>query len=126
MWLHTLCKRHKNQLYVLVSNSNSLFSSSNEKIGEVTCSAVGCPGTDLEDPNTYFAEYVLEKSNASNFFNVYVAGFTFAPAENQSSNSSGVNLQGSDMRGKGPTSTVWYSNQVKVASIGGFISCGSN
>ena len=87
--------------------------SSNEKIGKDKCSAVGCPGTDLTDLNTYFSEHVLEDSNASNYFNVYVAGFTLAPKvpamimPSNKTNSSGTSPVASQTE-----TTVWYSNEV--------------
>ncbi|KAJ7352721.1 hypothetical protein OS493_034326 [Desmophyllum pertusum] len=85
---------------------------SNEKIGKDKCSAVGCPGTDLTDLNTYFSEHVLEDSNASNYFNVYVAGFTLAPKvpamimPSNKTNSSGTSPVASQTE-----TTVWYSNE---------------
>lgn len=90
--------------------------SSDQKIDkDTTCSAVGCPGTDLKNLNTYFSEYVLEESNASNYFNVYVAGFTFAPKvppvsmPTNNTNSSGM---GPVNKGQNAVTTVWYSNEV--------------
>lgn len=84
---------------------------SNEKIGDTTCTAVGCPGTELNNLNTHFSEYVLEKSNASNYFNVYVAGFLFAPSVSMSPNK--TNSSGMDLGNKEPetATTVWYSNE---------------
>lgn len=86
---------------------------SNEKIGDTTCTAVGCPGTELKNLNTYFSEYVLEESNASIYFNVYVAGFLFAPSVSMSPNK--TNSSGMDLGSKEPetATTVWYSNEVK-------------
>ncbi len=97
--------------------------SSNEKIGDDKCSAVGCPGTDLTDLNTYFSEYVLEKSNASNYFNVYVAGFTLAPKATPMVKPSNMTSNMTNSSGIGPgnktqdaptESTVWYSNEVNM------------
>ena len=81
---------------------------------DTTCTAVGCPGTDLKDLNTYFSEYVLEDSNASNYFNVYVAGFLIAPEVHpmNNTNSSVGGANGSDI-GEKTVSTVWYSNEVR-------------
>jgi len=67
--------RASKQIFIFVDFSFS----PDEKIDDEKCSAVGCPGTDLTDLNTYFSQYVLEKSNASNYFNVNVAGFSLAP-----------------------------------------------
>lgn len=110
--------------------------SSNQKLDkDTTCSAVGCPGTYLKNLNTYFSEYVLEESNASNYFNVYVAGFTFAPEvplvsmSSNKSNSSGMGpssnkTNSSDVGpgGKGQDkettqTTIWYSNEVNTTFI---------
>lgn len=80
---------------------------------DTTCSAQGCPGTDLNNMNTYFSEYVLEDSNASNYFNVYVAGFSFLPemhAMNNTNVSAGSVGSGNSTEEK-PVSTVWYSNE---------------
>ena len=82
---------------------------------DTTCSAQGCPGTDLNNMNTYFSEYVLEDSNASNYFNVYVAGFSFLPemhAMNNTNVSAGSVGSGNSTEEK-PVSTVWYSNEVR-------------
>ena len=81
----------------------------------MTCSAVGCPGTDLTDLNTYFSQYVLEKSNASNYFNVYVAGFSLAPMTSMPMGkpSNMTNNTGIANKIQETTeSTVWYSNEV--------------
>ena len=100
------------------------FYSSNEKIGDDKCSAVGCPGTDLTDLNTYFSQHVLEKSNASNYFNVYVAGFTFAPQGTPMVKPSNMTSNMTNSSGTGPgnkqqetptETTVWYSNEVNMA-----------
>ena len=100
--------------------------SSGEKIDDDKCSPVGCPGTDLTDLNTYFAEYVLEDSNANDYFNVYVAGFSFAPQapamsmpyniSNSSvvANSSKMNPAGSAKGKQATETTVWYSNEVNI------------
>ena len=85
-----------------------------EKIDEEKCSAVGCPGTDLTDLNTYFSQYVLEKSNTSNYFNVYVAGFSLArktsmpmvKPSNMTNNTAEAN--------ETTENTVWYSNEVNI------------
>jgi len=90
--------RVSKQIFIFVDFSFS----PGEKIDGDECSAVGCPGTDLSDLNTYFSQYVLEKSNASNYFNVYVAGFSLAP---ETSMTTGNNAT---------ESTVWYSNQVNM------------
>lgn len=84
-----------------------------------TCSAEGCPGTELKNLNTYFSEYVLEDSNASNYFNVYVAGFLFAPEVRMTLNLTTNSTNSStDWRSPGnkdekTVTTVWYSNEVK-------------
>ncbi|XP_020609398.1 ABC transporter A family member 6-like [Orbicella faveolata] len=85
-----------------------------EKIDDEKCSAVGCPGTDLTDLNTYFSQYVLEKSNASNYFNVYVAGFSLAPTTSMPmakpsnmSNNTGL----ANKTQETTENTVWYSNE---------------
>ena len=89
--------------------------------GDKECSAVGCPGTDLTDINTYFSEYVLEDSNANDYFNIYVAGFSLAPMPPAMSlsynmtNSSGMTnktLGGADKDKEAAVTTVWYSNEV--------------
>ena len=96
------------------------FSSQYEIDKDTKCSAVGCPGTNLDDLNTYFSEYVLEQSNASNYFNVYVAGFTFAPMMSPMSMPSNMtnvtNSSGVDPGKKRPDTetTLWYSNEVKI------------
>lgn len=88
--------------------------------GDKECSAVGCPGTDLTDINTYFSEYVLEDSNANDYFNIYVAGFSLAPMPPAMSlpynmtNSSGMTnktLGGADKDKEAAVTTVWYSNE---------------
>ncbi|XP_067040088.1 phospholipid-transporting ATPase ABCA3-like [Acropora muricata] len=82
-----------------------------------TCSAEGCPGTELKNLNTYFSEYVLEDSNASNYFNVYVAGFLFAPEVRMTLNLTTNSTNSStDWRSPGnkdekTVTTVWYSNE---------------
>ncbi|XP_015769367.1 PREDICTED: ATP-binding cassette sub-family A member 3-like [Acropora digitifera] len=88
------------------------------KIDDSTiCSAEGCPGTELKNLNTYFSEYVLEDSNASNYFNVYVAGFLFAPEVPMTLNLTTNSTNSStDWRGPGnkdekTITTVWYSNE---------------
>lgn len=64
----------------------------------------------MTDLNTYFSEYVLEQSNATNYFNVYVAGFTLAPTSNMT-NSSGPG----NKKPEAPTeTTIWYSNEVSM------------
>ncbi|KAK3753339.1 hypothetical protein QZH41_015277 [Actinostola sp. cb2023] len=73
-----------------------------------SCKALTINKTTLLDMNMYFSEYVLEQSNAKNFFNTYVAGFTLAPLPKiiKPSNSSNSKIvMPSTM------STVWYSNQ---------------
>ena len=90
------------------------FRSGYEIDKDTTCSAVGCPGTNLKDLNTYFAEYVLEQSNASNYFNVYVAGFSLAPQIPPMS-ANMTNNKGMIPAEKRPDTetTLWYSNEVK-------------
>lgn len=94
---------------------------SNEKIDEdTTCPAVGCPGTELENLNTYFSEYVLEDSNASNYFNVYVVGFTFAPEVppmSMSPNKTNSSRVGTGIKDPDTVTTVWYSNEVRVTYL---------
>ncbi|XP_073229976.1 phospholipid-transporting ATPase ABCA3-like [Porites lutea] len=80
-----------------------------------TCSAVGCPGTNLKNLNTYFSEYVLEQSNASNYFNVYVAGFSLAPqippmSTNMSNMTNNKGMIPAEKRPDTET-TLWYSNE---------------
>ena len=80
------------------------------------CSAEGCPGTELKNLNTYFSEYVLEDSNASNYFNVYVAGFVFAPEVRMTLNlttNSSTDWTGTGNKDEKTITTVWYSNEVK-------------
>lgn len=85
---------------------------------DTTCSAEGCPGTELKNLNTYFSEYVLEDSNASNYFNIYVAGFLFSPEMpplNLTTNStnSSTDWMGPGNKDDKTVTTVWYSNEVK-------------
>ena len=99
------------------------FRSGYEIDKDTTCSAVGCPGTNLKDLNTYFSEYVLEQSNASDYFNVYVAGFSLAPPiPPMSANMSNMSLPSNMTNNKGmipaekrpdTETTLWYSNEVK-------------
>ncbi|KAK3732015.1 hypothetical protein QZH41_016886 [Actinostola sp. cb2023] len=73
-----------------------------------SCQTLTINKTTLSDMNMYFTEYVLEQSNAKNFFNTHVAGFTLAPLPKiiKPSNSSNSKIiMPSTM------STVWYSNQ---------------
>lgn len=108
------------QIFIFVDFSFS----PDEKIDDEKCSAVGCPGTDLTDLNTYFSQYVLEKSNASNYFNVYVAGFSFGPKtsmpvvkpSNMTSNmTNNTGIGPANKTQETPTEgTVWYSNEVHM------------
>ena len=70
------------------------------------------------DLNTYFSQYVLEKSNASNYFNVYVAGFSLAPMTPPMSvvkPSNMTNNTGMANKTQETTeTTVWYSNEVNM------------
>ena len=77
----------------------------------------------MTDLNTYFSQHVLEKSNASNYFNVYVAGFTFAPQGTPKVKPSNMTSNMTNSSGTGPGSkqqetttetTVWYSNEVNM------------
>ena len=105
--------RASRQIFIFVDFSFS----PDEKIDDEKCSAVGCPGTDLTDLNTYFSQYVLEKSNASNYFNVYVAGFSLAPTTSMPmakpsnmSNNTGL----ANKTQETTENTVWYSNEVNM------------
>ena len=83
------------------------------------CSQTGCNGTNLEDKNTFFMEYVLERSNTKNYFTQHVAGFVlrdFKPEPASAGNSSGPGKKPNKPEA-GTTTTVWYSNQVRVAEI---------
>ena len=82
---------------------------------------MGCPGTDLTDLNTYFSQYVLEKSNASNYFNVYVAGFSFAPKNSMpmlkpSNMTNNTGIANKTQETPTTENTVWYSNEVNIDS----------
>ncbi|KAK3744739.1 hypothetical protein QZH41_017131, partial [Actinostola sp. cb2023] len=80
-----------------------------------SCQTLTINKTTLSDMNMYFTEYVLEQSNAKNFFNTHVAGFTLAPLPKiiKPSNSSNSKIiMPSTM------STVWYSNQSEKDSSG--------
>jgi len=101
-------ERASKQIFILVD----FCFSPGEKFDDDECSAVGCPGTDLTDLNTYFSQYVLEKSNASNYFNVYVAGFSLAPEMPMVKPSNMTNNTG--LANKTTESTVWYSNEVNM------------
>ena len=103
--------RASKQIFIVVNYSLS----PDEKIDDEKCSAVGCPGTDLTDLNTYFSQYVLEKSNASNYFNVYVAGFSLAPSVPMVKPSNMTNNTGIANKTQETTeNTVWYSNEVNM------------
>ena len=83
------------------------------------CSQTGCNGTNLEDKNTFFMEYVLERSNTKDYFNEHVAGFVlgdFKPEPVSAGNSSGPAKKPTKPKA-GTTTTVWYSNQVRVIEI---------
>ncbi len=58
---------------------------------------VSCDETDLNDTSTFFMEYVLEDSNAADYFNKHVVGFSFT---DDSDNSGDMDT------------TLWYSNAV--------------
>ena len=59
--------------------------------------------TNLNDPVTFYQEYILEQSNAKRYFNKYVAGITLT---NNSAGDTKIN--------------AWYSNQVNsVLNVGG-------
>ena len=60
-------------------------------------------GITLNDSKTFFSEYILEHSDATDYFNKHVVGFTFT------SNTSNED----DKRGN-MDSTVWYSNSVST------------
>lgn len=75
------------------------------------CLSTSINATNLDNMNEYFSEHVLEESNAADFFNEYVAGFTFGPPikvlpPSNATNNKSVVVIPSTM------STVWYSNQV--------------
>ena len=62
---------------------------------------ISIPDTNLNDSSTYFTEYVLEDSNAADYFNKHVVGFSFKSRDSASDLGS-------------IKATVWYSNMVSM------------
>lgn len=60
----------------------------------------------LNNSKTFFSEYILEQSNAKDYFNKHVVGFTFESSEDNNSQT-----------WENMDSTVWYSNNVSILDI---------
>ncbi|XP_048579731.1 phospholipid-transporting ATPase ABCA3 isoform X2 [Nematostella vectensis] len=80
------------------------------------CNPPSISSTNLADMNTYFDEYVLEESNAKQFFYEYVAGVTIGPLPSPGYVVPATNVTNASVvppKVELPSSftTVWYSNQ---------------
>ncbi|KAL9959228.1 hypothetical protein ACROYT_G036325 [Oculina patagonica] len=86
-----LCKQNKKFGYNFCPNCLR----SKDSSGRGCYDTVSCDDTNLNDTSTYFMEYVLEDSNAADYFNKHVVGFSFIDDPDNSANMD---------------TTLWYSN----------------
>ncbi|XP_078344110.1 phospholipid-transporting ATPase ABCA3-like [Oculina patagonica] len=89
------CKNNKNFGYTHCPDCIS------SRCSDQSCNTMSCEdGFNLNDSKTFFSEYILEQSDAKDYFNKHVVGFTFESREdNKSHNSENMDT------------TVWYSNK---------------
>ncbi|CAH3155544.1 unnamed protein product [Porites evermanni] len=90
------CKTNKNFGYNYCPECINDDGSSSDECTNV----IGIGNTKVNDSMTFYNEYVLEKSNAADYFNTHVVGFSFESRDGNSTS----DLESID-------TTVWYSSK---------------